>query len=69
MECEWILTFSIPRQAEFRVMNIPGGRGIFVTTHARTPFWKLFLRRTQAGMVFRNVFFLALVELTHSLSD
>jgi hypothetical protein len=35
-------------------------RGIFVAERAGTPFWKFFLRRTQAEMAFRNIF-LALV--------
>jgi hypothetical protein len=34
-------------------------RGIFVTEWAGTPFWKFFLRRTLARMVFQNLFFLA----------
>jgi hypothetical protein len=31
-------------------------RGIFVTECAGTPFWKLFLRRTQSGIAFQNLF-------------
>jgi hypothetical protein len=37
-------------------------RDIFVTEHAILEF---FLRRTQAGTAFQNLFFLVLVQLTH----
>jgi hypothetical protein len=36
-------------------------RDIFVMEHARVPFWKLFISRTQSGTVFWNLFFMALV--------
>jgi hypothetical protein len=38
-----------------------GIRGISVMQHAVKPFQKFFLRIMQSGMVFQNLFFLALV--------
>jgi hypothetical protein len=35
--------------------------GIFVMERTGLPFWKFFLRTTQARTVFRNLFFIALM--------